>query len=309
MRVLAIAAVLAVAAAARADELAQARQLEASLEYERALALVTQAIARGGASPDRLAELELEAGKLAAGLDRPDDAEAHFARALALRPALGLPAGSSPKLTAPFATARARTTPLAIAHARTGSHLAISVAGDSLHLVVAARATFVDAAGHRQELVTRDGPPFELALPAGAREIELAALDDHGNLLYAASEAPFAPLAIARPAAPGPRWYGRWSTWTALAGLGLVATGTCAWRLGVAQDEWNRLHDDPMAHEYSQLRAVEDRGRTWALATNLALGVTAAGATLAVIAYATAREPARLSLTVGPQSVGVAGRF
>lgn len=309
MRVLAIAAILAVAAAARADDLDDARKLEASLEYERALALVTQAIARGGATPDHLADLELEAGKLAAGLDRPDDAEAHFARALALRPALALPAGSSPKLTAPFEAARARTAPLAITHARTGAHLGIAVAGDSLHLVVAARATFVDAAGHRQELVTRDGPPFELALPAGARDIEVAALDEHGNLLYVASEAPLAPLAIAQPAVPGPRWYGRWSTWAAVAGLGLVATGTCAWRLGVAQDEWNRLHDDPTAHEYSQLRAVEDRGRTWALATNVALGITAAGATLAVLAYATAREPSRLALTVGPSSVGVAGQF
>src|SRR5262245_5385207 len=94
------------------DELARARQLEGQLEYEQALAIVEAALARGGAEPARWVELHLLAGRLAAGLDRARVAEDHFARVLALRPETTLPEGTSPKLTAPLAAARARPTAL-----------------------------------------------------------------------------------------------------------------------------------------------------------------------------------------------------
>ena len=311
VRALAIVAILGLAAGAHADELDDARALEASLQYERALALITGAIARGGASPDHLAQLELEAGKLAAGLERPAEAEDHFARALALRPALALPDGSSPKLTAPFESARARVRPLAIGHALAGSRLSITASDDALHLATAARASYVDAAGHRQELVTRDGPPYELELPGDARDVDIAVLDAHGNHLYEArahrEAAPAPAPAPIRPRAA--HWYRRWSTWAIAGGVGLAGAATCAWRLGVAQDEWNHLNADPTAHDYSQLRAVEDRGRAWALGANVGLGLAAAGAALAVVAYVTSDRGDRLVLTAGPTSLGVAGRF
>src|SRR4051812_12229978 len=85
------------------DDLAEAIRLEAALEYDQALAIVDRMIAAGTVTePARLAELHLSAGRLAAGLDHADIARDHFARALALRPELALPAGTSPKLTAPF---------------------------------------------------------------------------------------------------------------------------------------------------------------------------------------------------------------
>ena len=109
MRALAI--VLALAATAHADELDDARALEANLAYEKALALIEAAIAHGNADSHRLAEMYLEAGKLSAGLDRAIEAEDFFAHALAIDPTLALPEGTSPKITAPFYAARSRLPP------------------------------------------------------------------------------------------------------------------------------------------------------------------------------------------------------
>ncbi|HTL35912.1 MAG TPA: hypothetical protein VL326_22435, partial [Kofleriaceae bacterium] len=67
-------------------ELVHVKELEAKLEYEEALTLVEKIIARGGADTQKLVELHFLAGKLAAGLDRVDVAQEHFARVLSLEP-------------------------------------------------------------------------------------------------------------------------------------------------------------------------------------------------------------------------------
>lgn len=100
-----------VATPAHADDpaLAEARRLEAQLDYEPALVIVEQLIARGDATREQLVERHLLAGKLAAGLERRDVAQAHFKRVLELAPDTTLPAGTSPKITEPFEAARAQT--------------------------------------------------------------------------------------------------------------------------------------------------------------------------------------------------------
>src|SRR2546425_650999 len=80
--------------------------------------------------------------------------------------------------------------------------------------------------------------------------------------------------------------------------LAATTVALCAWRENAAQNDWNLLHDDPMPHDFSQLRAIEDRGRAWALAANLGLGLTGVGAIAAGITFA-----------ITPDSIGVAGRF
>src|SRR5262249_28160285 len=132
---LALAIALTAGRALADDELARARRLEASLEYEQALATVEGALDRGGADPARLVELHLLAGRLAAGLDRAAAAEDHFARVLALRPDTALPPGTSPKLTAPFAAARARSAPLEVHATAVGGLVALVVSRDALGLV------------------------------------------------------------------------------------------------------------------------------------------------------------------------------
>ena len=286
MRALAILLVLATAARARADDLDDARKLEASLEYERALALVEGAIARGDAHD--VAVLHFEAGKIAAGLDRALEAEDHFARALELDPSLALPEDTSPKLTAPFYAARSHVEPLRVAHASDGLHLSVTIEADAMHLVASARVET-----HQEELVAR-AAPFEFTLPAPG-DATLVLLDEHGNRLHEER----LQIAAPRPLIAQPRWYARWQTW-AIASASIAAAGAvCAWRENVAQDDWNALRADTMPHDYSQLRAIEDRGRAWALAANLSFGLAAA----AGIASTT------LAITATPSGIGVAGRF
>ena len=273
MRLAAIAIVLCVATSARADDdLAEAIRLEAALEYDQALAVVTRILERGTATdPAQVAELHFYAGRLAAGLDRADLARDHFARALALRPELALPAGTSPKIVAPFEAARAQSAPLR-AHATAPQ---VIIDDDRLGLV-----TRTEVAGRQAR-----------------------AYDAHGNVVWR-GEVP-APLPSPAPAPSTPPLAARWSTWAAVSGAALVVGGLCAWRFQVAQDDWNTFSQDGM-HDYTQLRAIETRGDRWGLAADVGFGVAAAAGVASVILYVTHRPS---PIVVGDRYVGVAARF
>jgi hypothetical protein len=295
---------LAATGEARADDLTEVRRLEATLEYEQALTLVDRMIAGGNAT--NLAELHFEAGKLAAGLGRAGVAEDHFLRALALDPTLAFPPGASPKLTTPFEAARAVSRPLQIKSHHAGLTVTVETEIDRSHLLAIAKVRFVDPAGHHQERSSTSGPPFEIQIPTDAWPIEIVATDEYGNVLYSVID-----RGDVRPrgnATDGP-WYGSWKIWAAGAGFAGGIAGLCAWRESVAQDDWNRLKADPAAHDYSQLRVVEDRGRSWALAANVGFGVAGAVAITGVIVYVTHRSEPAIAITAGPGTVGVAGRF
>lgn len=321
MRACAIIAVVTVASAhAHADpprsespELEQVRQLEAGLEYERALVLADQTIGRGGLGAEDLARLHFEAGKLAAGLDHADAAADHFAKALAIDPSLALPAGTSPKISEPFQDVRARSHALAMRVNRDPNRLTVEV-DDPLHLVVQIRAEAQDDAGRVTELATRGAPPFVLALPANARDVHVTALDEHGNRV-AERAVPAVAVAVARPPVRATSaWYTSWKVWGSVAVVGVAGFGgICAWRESVAQDEWNRLENDTVPHDFSQLRAVEDRGRNWALAANISFGIAGTGALIVALAWVTGRAgsdpPPPIAVTAGPGAIGVAGRF
>lgn len=271
MRLVTLALVLGLAATARADDgLAEATRLEAALEYDQALAIVTHLIERGTATdPHQLAELHFFAGRLAAGLDRADEARQHFAIALALTPALALPAGTSPKLLAPFEQAHATTVPLRV-HATAGRDVVVDA--DPLALVARTEVT----AAHAR------------------------ALDAHGNVVWA-GDVPAPPP----PPPAGPGLAARWSTWAVTSGAALVVGGLCAWRFQVAQDDWDAFSQDGM-HDYSQLRAIERRGERWGLAADVGLGVAAAAGVTATILYVTHR-PA--PVIVGDRYIGVTVAF
>ncbi|MGE5185142.1 MAG: hypothetical protein ACM31C_23900 [Acidobacteriota bacterium] len=311
MRALATVVVLVLAGeAARADELEDARKLEVSLEYEKALVLVDNAIARGGLDARKLAQLHLEAGKLAAGLDHPEAARDHFARALAIDPSVELPAGTSPKLVEPFEAARSHTSPLQVQVARARDQVMVG-ANDPLGLVASVDVRAVDDRGREQHSQGR--LPFVATLPPRAREVTVVALDAHGNRLAEQHLAP-EPERIAAASASGTRetpWFGRWPVWTAVAGVAAASGGFSAWRFSVAQDDWNRLAHDTAPHDYSQLRAIEDRGRSWALAANISFAVAGTAAIAAVIAGVVGfgGDDTTPAITAGPGTVGVAGRF
>jgi hypothetical protein len=290
VRLVAIALVLSLAGTARADtvpqpphadaapppELAEAARFERALDYDQALAVVTRIIERGTLTdPEQLAELHFYAGKLAAGLDRTDDARQHFAIALALRPDLALPPGTSPKLLAPFEDAHATTIKLRAHATPEGS---VIVDADPLGLV--ARTTI----GH-----------------------EPRALDAHGNVVWRAEAS--APAVIPTPSpppAPSPSGIaGRWSTWAIVAGGTAVVGGLCAWRFDVAQDDWNRFSQDGH-HDYTQLRAIEQRGERWGLAADVSFGVAAAAGVTSAILYVMHRP---VPVIAGDRYVGLRVAF
>ncbi len=292
-------------ALARADGLDEVRRLEASLEYEQALAAVERLIASGAAKTE-LAALHFEAGKLAAGLDRAAVAQDHFARALALDGTLVLPPGTSPKVIAPFEAARAANRPLHVVSARRGRAIVIGADPDPLHLLAIAKVRFIDGSGHHQERTTST-EPLAIDLPPDARSIEIVGTDEYGNVLYSTVEPEPALPPIA--SAPAQAWYASWKLWAGATAFAGGVAGLCAWREGVAQDDWNQLKADPRPVDYSRLRAVEDRGRAWALAANVSFGVAGATAIVGAIALFTHRSEASVAVTAGPGTVGIAGRF
>ena len=306
------------------DELAEARRLEAALDYAGALALVDRALAHGGADPGRLVELHVLAGRLAAGLDRAELARGHFARALALRPELALPAGTSPKLTAPFEAARARSVPLRL-HA-TSAHglVTLQLDADPLGLVAGIRVHVVDAAGAHAEVSERAAT--RIVIPTGTTAIEIAALDAQGNQVWLGAAPAEVALGAggvtggvtggltggtgAAPQPPRPHLLARWSTWAITTGVVAGAAGFAAWRFRSAQHDWDELAATGTA-DYAELAAVEDRGRRWGLAANLGLGVATLTGLSAIVLYLRAPSPARRgSLLVGPgPTLGISGQF
>lgn len=291
----------------RAAELARARALETQLEYDQALAVVDALLARGGARPDQYVELHLLAGRLAAGLDKPDLARDHFARVLALRPSTTLPGGTSPKITVPFAAAKLHSTPLALRVVRQDD--AIWLDGtDPLHLAVGVAVT-TDGPGWGVERAVEvvERASTRIAVPAKLHVISVFALDAAGNVVWIGN----APAAITPPPKPAHRpLYARWQTYSVVGAVSLGVAGISAWRFQVAQDDWNLLHDQG-GHDFSELEAIERRGRRWGLVANVGFGVAAASAVTALVVGVRGRgssdDPVVTPLPGG--GIAVTGRF
>ncbi|HTJ47370.1 MAG TPA: hypothetical protein VL463_34965 [Kofleriaceae bacterium] len=271
----------AIARAGSAEDYAEARRMKASLDWDHALALAERALADGDADPARVRALHELAGELAAGLDRDDVAIAHFDALLALAPDATLPAGTSPKIAARFDVARdrARTRRGLTVHAAIDPiGLAVVVDEDPLAMVTGARARFTSGRAPG-EIVVRGTGTIAIAIPKGATQIELAAIDARGNALWVGG----APAIATAPRGGAHHHWGATTTWSVVAG-GSLALGTiAAWRFRAAQDEWDALRADDTHHDYSELTAVETRGRRWALAADVAFGAAAVTGVIAIV--------------------------
>jgi len=295
----ALAILVAIGGVARADELDEARRLEAALDYEHALAAVDGILAAGGARyPERFVELQMFAGRLAAGLDRGGVAEDHYLRALAIKSDATLPEGTSPKLVAPLDAARRRATALRVSVIAADGAVSFLVDADGLGLVRGIALTITDASG-RRELVDRAA--LRMAVPKGATAIEVAALDGSGNVVYKAA-APV--VALPRIVDDRPSVAARWSTWAVVTGVVLAGGAFSAWRFNVAQKDWDALRGASDMHDYSALTDVEDRGRRWGLTANIAFGVAAATGITAFVLYYRQRDRRILV-----SATGVGGEF
>ena len=187
----AVAAVLAPGPAAAQpdpDELVvQARQAMVNLDYDRAIRLLERAEEAGRSRRDQLATIYRQLGESRAALGDDGAAATEFRRLLALDPGAELPRGSSPKVTAPFESARdfmRQHRPLTIGCAREGRGAVLAIQSDPLSLVASARLITADGT-----VLTRARRPsgrarISLAAPAGAhQDLACTALDVYGNEL------------------------------------------------------------------------------------------------------------------------------
>jgi hypothetical protein len=198
---LAVAAAVALAAvpAARADEraLAEARAAIKQVKYDRAQAILVEALRAGGHTPAELAEVLQLAGTTAIVLGQRDVGEQYFRQWLALAPDATLPAGVSPKLREAFVAAQAAMAALGRLEVRvraTGrGTLDVEVVRDPLRQVAAVATVTARGLGAARPLI---GARLELT---GADVTAVQVLDVHGNQLRVIDRAVFEPAR-----SPGP---------------------------------------------------------------------------------------------------------
>jgi hypothetical protein len=284
------------------DAIERARELEAKLAYDEALAIIDAAIAAGQSDRDRLVELHLIAGRLNAGLDRAKPAEDHFTIVLALAPTTTLPDDTSPKIAVPFTVARTKTTPLDIKLVFTKTEVGVDA---NSPFVTGVHVRFRNAGStDSQRLLTAT----RLPRPPG-QVLEVTALDSFGNRLWSATPPDEQVPRVVGPSVTTehPPIYARWTTWAVVTGVALAAGGIAAWRFDAAQNEFDRKREQGMT-DFTDLQAIEDRGRRWGLAANIGFGVAAATSVVSIILLV--RGDKTVVVTNGPGAgVGVAGRF
>jgi hypothetical protein len=256
--------------------------------------IIDSAIQAGQSDRARLVELHLIAGRLSAGLDRAKDAENHFAIVLALDPTRTLPEDTSPKISVPFTVARTRTQPLDVKLDATKTSVRVQAAP----LVAGIAVRYKDGRTEANRAGT--------SLPVSGEVTEVQALDTYGNVVWTGAP-PAAAIAIERPVShvtrDEPGFFGRWTTWAAITGVALGAGGVAAWRFDAAQKDFDTKQKSGMT-SYTDLQAIEDRGRRWGLTANISFGVAAATAITTVVLFI--RRPA---VVVTPNTVGIAGAF
>jgi tetratricopeptide (TPR) repeat protein len=306
------AAALALAAPriARADDdpaalLRQARDHMSQLDYATALPLLERAEATGKNGPDGLAEIYRATAECHAALGETDLAETDFRRLLALSPASTLPDGSSPKLTAPFASAHdfmAARRPLEVTCQRSSSSSAAAasasaqpggavllVGSDPADMVAGARLAGAD--GALVGTAAQGSGRIALAIPPGAAPTSCSALDSHGNELARVTlgEAPVVPpnageggagpgggaVTVTRGApAPKKPLYARLWLWSGVATVG--AAGAAIYfgsQVKKDQDDLDALNGDSANHYFDEAKKIEDRGKRHALDANISWGV------------------------------------
>jgi tetratricopeptide (TPR) repeat protein len=280
-------------ARADGDPVAKAKAEMAQLDYDPAIALLEQAEASGKNDPAAMAEIFRALAESHAAMGRAAAAETAFRRLLALDPAAELPAGSSPKLTAPFAAAREFLAgrKLDIECRRGGPDAAtLVVQSDPVDLVAGGRLLAAGDSPLGEDASGRGR--IALAVPEAASPAGCAALDRHGNVLAradlaaaaipAVSEISAAPGDISGPApavaASSRPLYARWWLY---AGLGALSGGVAAYyglKTKEAEDDLRALNEETRQPQhdvtYADALAVEDRGERYARNTNIALVVT-----------------------------------
>lgn len=320
-------------------DLQQAKLALADLDYERAVQHLERALLWGRSSPAEVGEILRLSGEVQGALGDAKKAEQHFFEMLTLDPSAVLPTGRSPKITEPFARAKER---VAESGGLAGTcqidpaapAVRVTISADPAQLVAGARAMYripdaTGTPGSEQTVEARGRDSLTLALPA-VDELQLycALIDQHGNQLFAIgspSELQTLILPERDDSKPGSQGKSQpiikhWATWGAVSLATVGAGGYFALQVASAQDELDELNQNSGEHEFSEAKAIEDRGRRNALLANISLGVAGACAVVSIVQFVrrprgesqNGRERASMvTPTLVPGGAGVAwtGRF
>jgi hypothetical protein len=310
-----VAAILVIAAAAgpaAADDarLDDAQRAIDDIDHERARALVDDALGSGRLGPAELARAHRLAGQVRAALDDDAGARGHFVKWILLEPGAALPAGESPKITGPFAAAKAEADQLGamtidVQLTRLPGQLRIELAArDPLRMIARLRVRAggdpVEEPGNRVVVDVGDDPPAT---------VSVSVLDAHGNELVRRQLAvERAPDLTDRPVRrrTGYPAIVRWPTWTGVAVVAAGVGGWLAYRVGQAEDELASLNAAAADHTLAEAQAVADRGRRDARLANLGFGVAAVAAVAAVVTFVL--EPGggvEVAPSAGPDGGGI----
>jgi hypothetical protein len=294
------------------------RQLD-DLKYDEAAASLEQALRVGESGPKELAEIYLLSAQVAAA--RGDDAAAEdfFRHLLALAPETKLPAGVSPKIAQPFQQARSfieQRLPIAVRWEQdpSGAAVRVLVDADPLSMVHGAEVVWFED-GSPKRVVRHGNAPYVIPVPKQSDlELRIAAVDEFGNHIaeFGSAKKPLvidtsnAKDVVVKPkegdgdggGGGGPSDSGggrpvvaKWWLW---GGVSLVAAGVGTYfglDVLAAKQEIEDLNAKSLAGgeriQFSEAKAIQDRGDRSALLANVSFGVAGAAAVAAVILFAT----------------------
>jgi hypothetical protein len=335
------------AALAANPNLERARRQLDDLKYDEAAASLEQALRVGESGPKELAEIYLLSAQVAAA--RGDDAAAEdfFRHLLALAPETKLPAGVSPKIAQPFQSARSfieQRLPIAVRWEQdpSGSAVRVLVDADPLSMVHGAEVVWLED-GSPKRVVRHGNAPYVIPVPKQSDlELRIAAVDEFGNHIaeFGSVKKPLvidtsnAKDVVVKPkegdggggggggGGPGDGGGGRpvIAKWWLWGGVSLVAAGAGTYfglDVLAAKQEIEDLNAKSLAGgepvQFSEAKAIQDRGDRSALLANVSFGVAGAAAVAAVILFVTEpkasapaeKDQARLVPAVGGDRVGL----
>lgn len=293
------------------QSLDQVRQDVDEIRYPAAARRLSRTIEAGELQGQALAEAHRMGGEIHAALGDMPQARDYFVRWLVLEPGAQLPAGTSPKIAAVFAEARAQARRLGALqltqHAeRTGGAIKVElkVVSDPLDMVVGARVMYALGPGAPLD-ASVDAPTglqvFVEVPEEQAVRLRVVALDAQGNeLSVQPSEPPLelagrpqqvaAPRRIVATTPPKIGWYGRWYTYAALA----VVTGGTGVFFGVRskadESELAALKRNSSNARFADAQAIEQSGRRNALLANISFGATGLAAAASIVCAFRARR-------------------
>jgi len=318
--------------------------LDAS-DYPGARQQLNDVLARGNNGPAELAEIYRLLGVAAAAVGDANAATDAFARCLALAPKTTLPDGTSPKITKPFAAAKAKVkSPLAIKAEARSTALLVQTVHDPMDMVVRFRVT-VRVDGKLSPTIEKPAAEeMEIAVPTGARtDVWVAAVDKHGNRLaeVGSSDVPLVIVGNAKPdvkpdgkpdakpdgkpdGKPDERVAGtpirtrtvvherplilQWWLWGGMTVLAGAATTYFGMQAIDGRDSLQTMTDGtPNWDEFQSTRSRTERN---VLITNIGFGVTGVFGLAAAILFVTRPSPSVEPMPVeGGAGVAMRGRF